>query len=270
MITRRVGQTLVRTTLMIALSAGLAVSLQGCVLAVVGAAASGGALIATDRRTLGTQTEDREIQLKAASQLRSGLPDDAHVAVTVFNRRVLLTGEVSNNASKQRAEEIVRAINNVNAIVNELALQPATSLSDRTNDSYLEGRVKSALVGEKGISANNFKVVCERGNVYLMGLVTVDEGNIGADAASRVPGVLQVVKVFQYIKPADSPALTSSSAPASDPGVTQIPPAAVDVGPTVGAVPDSSVSATPLQSQAPAPVTSSPNVHPGNAKAVKQ
>ncbi|MCS0466657.1 BON domain-containing protein, partial [Burkholderia mallei] len=44
----RVRQTLVRTTLVIGLSAGLAATLQGCVLAVAGAAAGGGALVATD------------------------------------------------------------------------------------------------------------------------------------------------------------------------------------------------------------------------------
>lgn len=265
--TSRVGPALVRTTLVIALSAGLAATLQGCVLAFAGAAAGGGALIATDRRTLGAQTEDREIQVKAASQIKSGLPDGAHVNVTVFNRRVLLTGEVPNDASKQRAEEIVRAINNVNAIVNELAVAPASSLTDRTNDSYLEGRVKTALIAEKGISANNFKVVCERGSIYLLGLVTVDEGNIGADVASRVPGVVQVVKVFQYIKPMDAAGLATPSAPVSDAGAagTAQPAPAVDVGPTVGAVPDSSVTSAPLQS--PAPVSSSPNIHPGNAKA---
>ena len=88
--------------------------------------------------------------------------------VTVFNRRVLLTGEVPNDASKQRAEEIVRGINNVNGIVNELSVEPASSLSSRANDSYLEGRVKSELIATKGISSNYYKVVSERGNLYLM------------------------------------------------------------------------------------------------------
>ncbi|KVN10612.1 BON domain protein [Burkholderia stagnalis] len=259
----RVKQTLVRTTLLAALTAGLAVSLQGCVLGVVGAAAGGSALIATDRRTLGAQTEDREIQLKATSQINSGLPDQAHVNVTVFNRRVLLTGEVPNDASKQRAEEIVRAINNVNGVVNELAIGPASSLSDRANDSYLEGRVKTALIGEKGISANHYKVVGERGNLYLMGLVTVDEGNRGAEVASQVPGVEKVVKVFQYIKPADAQAL--QPAPASGAAAASAAPAD---GTTVGAVPDTAVTSTPLQP--PAPISNSTNVHPGNPKAVPQ
>lgn len=228
----RVRQTLVRTTLVIGLSAGLAATLQGCVLAVAGAAAGGGALVATDRRTLGAQTEDREIQVKALTQMNNGLPDGSHVNVTVFNRRVLLTGEVPSDAAKQRAEEIVRAINNVNAIVNELAVGPASSLSDRANDSYLEGRVKTAMIAEKGISANNYKVVCERGNVYLMGLVTTDEGSRGADVASRVPGVEKVVKVFQYIKPQDAQALTAAT-PASGASAAAAPATAPE-GATVG------------------------------------
>ncbi|MGU7776121.1 BON domain-containing protein [Burkholderia sp. MR1-5-21] len=260
----RVKQTLVRTTLLAALAAGAAMSLQGCVLGVLGAAAGGGALIATDRRTLGAQTEDREIQVKALSQIKSGLPDESHVNVTVFNRRVLLTGEVPNDASKQRAEEIVRGINNVNGIINELSAEPAASLSSRANDSYLEGRVKTALIAEKDISANNYKVVSERGNIYLLGLVTVDEGNRGAEVASQVPGVEKVVKVFQYIKPADAQALQVAMPASGTPAASAAP---ADNA-TVGAVPDTSVTATPLQP--PAPISNSSSVHPGNPKATPQ
>jgi osmotically-inducible protein OsmY len=257
----RVRKSLVRTTLVVGLVAGLAATLQGCVLA-VGAAAGGSALVATDRRTLGAQTEDREIQVKALSKISENVPDASHVNVAVFNRRVLITGEVPSDSFKQKAEAAVRTINNVNAIINELAVASASSFSSRTNDTYLEGRVKTALIGEKDISANNYKVVCERGNVYLMGLVTMDEGNRGADVASRVPGVLQVVKVFQYIQPQEAAAAAAAAATASAPAA-QAP--ADDA--TTGAIPDSSVSSRPLETQAPAPVTNSNSVHPGNPKA---
>lgn len=258
----RVTKTLVRAMLAAGMAASLAVTLQGCVLAVAGAA-GGGALMATDRRTLGTQTEDREIQVKAYSQTATDLPDAAHVDVTVFNRRVLLTGEVPDDASKQNAEAIAKAINNVDAVINELSVEPKSSFSTRANDSYLVARVKTALIEEKGISANDFKVVSERGNVYLMGLVTQAEGNVGADVASRVPGVMQVVKVFQYIKPEDAQAVAASaSAAANAPSSAQATP----VEPTVGAVPSSSITAQPLQQQAPAPVSDSTHVRPGSAK----
>ena len=252
----RIKTTLVRTTLVVGLAAGLSATLQGCFLLVAGAA-GGGALVATDRRTLGAQTEDREIQVKSIAQINQNLPQSAHVNVTVFNRRVLLSGEVPDDASKQQAEQIVRSLNNVTSIVNELTIGPASDLSSRTNDSYLETRVKTALIAEKNISANNFKVVCENGSVYLMGLVTRDEGARGADVASRVPGVTQVVKVFQYILPQDATAATApaASAPVASPPTPDA---------TVGAVPDSSVSSRPLDQQAPAPVTNSSPVHPGN------
>ncbi len=207
-----------RTSLTLILLAACAAALQGCIFAFAGAAASGGALMATDRRTLGTQTEDREIQIKALPQLHRELPDTAHVNVTVFNRRALLTGEVPDDQTKQRAQQIVRSIVNVNGITNELSIEGASSLSSRANDSYLTTRVKAAIVSEKDISANHFKIVSERSIIYLLGLVTVDEGRVGAELASRVPGVEKVVQVYQYIAPENprtSSATSSSNAAAA-------------------------------------------------------
>ena len=258
----RVRSTLARAALLVSLLSGVALTLQGCPLVVIGAmggAVGGGTLVATDRRTLGAQTEDREIQVKAKSRIGESLPDQAHVSVTVFNRRVLLTGEVPSDQWKQKAEEVVRNINNVNSIVNELAIQGASSLSSRTNDAYLESRVKGAMVGEKDMRANYYKVVSERGTVYLMGLFTREEGTAGANVAAQVPGVEQVVKVFQYIKPEEAQALSAAAAS----GASAPAAASASEDATVGAVPDSSVSSTPLGVQAPAPVKNS-DVHPGN------
>jgi osmotically-inducible protein OsmY len=252
-------RALARTTLTIGFAASLCASLQGCFLALAGAA-GGTALVATDRRTVGSQTEDREIQVKALADLGKQLPDTAHVNVAVFNQRVLLTGEVPDDASKQKAESIVRAVTNVESIVNELAVQPASSFSSRANDSYLEGRVKGELVAYKDISANNFKVVSERGTIYLMGLVTKQEGNIAANATAGVMGVEQVVKCYQYIKP--DQAAVANAAAASAPAT----PAADE--PTVGAVPDSGVTSQPIEHQAPAPVTNSSATRPGNSGAL--
>ncbi|HKT93958.1 MAG TPA: BON domain-containing protein [Paraburkholderia sp.] len=258
----RYGMTraLARTTLTIGFAASLCASLQGCFLALAGAA-GGTALVATDRRTVGSQTEDREIQVKALADLGKQLPDTAHVNVAVFNQRVLITGEVPDDASKQKAESIVRAVTNVASIVNELAVQPASSFSSRANDSYLEGRVKGELIAYKDISANNFKVVSERGTVYLMGLVTPDEGNIAANATAGVMGVTQVVKCYQYIDPQQAAVTTAAaaSAPAAAPAAD---------APTVGAVPDSGVTSQPIEHQAPAPVTNSSATRPGNAGAL--
>jgi osmotically-inducible protein OsmY len=263
----RVRSTLAQATLLVSMLSGVALTLQGCALAVVGAV-GGGTLVATDRRTLGAQTEDREIQVKAKTAIDENLPDRSNVNVTVFNRRVLLTGEVLTDQWKQKAEDEVRSINNVNSIVNELSVQPASALSSRANDTYLESRVKTAMVGEKDLRANYYKVVSERGTVYLMGLVTQQEGSHGAEVAAQIPGVSQVVKVFQYIKPEEAQALTAAADSGASTPVAASGASTASTDATVGAVPNSSVSSQPLDQQAPAPVVNS-DVRPGANSALK-
>jgi len=247
------------------LVAGLLAALEGCPLLVVGAA-GGGALVATDRRTVGTQTEDREIQVKTQVQLTNGLPDSAHVNVTVVNNVVLLTGEVPSDLVKKHAEDIARGVENVGAVVNQLAVLPASSFGSRSNDAYLEGRVKTALIGEKTVSANDFKVVSERGSIYLMGLVTNQEGAEGALVASQVTGVKEVVKVFTYISPQQAHDLSldtrgSGTASNATSNATSSANASAGVAPgpgaTVNPVADPSVSTQPLDVQTGAPITDS-------------
>lgn len=254
----------------IMLVAGMLSALQGCPLLVVGAA-GGGALVATDRRTVGTQTVDREIQIKAKLQLSNGLPDEAHLNVAVVHGNVLLTGEVPSDVAKKRAEDIVRGIENVKNVINETAVLPASSFGSRSNDTYLEGRVKTALIAEKAVSANDFKVVSERATIYLMGLVTDQEGAQGALVASQIPGVKQVVKVFRYITPEEARQLSldtrdsgSAAAPVSDLSGAGTAPAG-SVAPAGGAVvtpvPGLAGGAQSSDVQTGAPITDSGGTH---------
>lgn len=186
----------------VVLGSALLASLSGCVGLVVGAGVAG-ALSAADRRTLGAQTEDKAIAVKAEMKLRE-VTGGGNVNVTSFNRRVLLTGEVRDEAMKQAAEREVRAIDNVVTVVNELEIAGASSYTSRSNDAFITTKVKASLVDMKTISAVSFKVTTERGVVYLMGLVTQREGNIAADVAKGVAGVTRVVKVFEYISEDDA------------------------------------------------------------------
>ncbi len=236
-------------------------SLQGCPLIIAGAA-GGGALIASDRRTFGAQTEDHEIQIKAAALFSRRLPE-AHLNIAVFNRHVLLTGEVPSQSAKQKAETLARSVANVRTIVNELAIQGASSLPSRSNDAYLTAKVKAALIHEPKLSANFLKVVTERGIVYLMGLVTFDEGNLAADVASRAPGVLQVVKVFQYI-PLQAAQKRAATIASEAPSNNEATPATSTADVQTGTVSNTSIKAQPLEQQAPAPIKNSNAAQPGN------
>jgi osmotically-inducible protein OsmY len=195
----------------IVLGTALAASLSGCVAMAVGGAATA-VLSANDRRTLGMQTEDKAINVKAELKLRQVTGENGHINVTSYNRKVLLTGEVRDEAMKQAAEREVRAVENVISVINELEIAGPSSYTSRSNDALITTKVKASLVDKKTVSATAFKVTTERGVVYLQGLVTPREGNIAADVAKGVPGVVRVVKIFEYI--ADEDPRANQSAPA--------------------------------------------------------
>ena len=182
----------------IALCGTVMTGLQGCVEMAVGSAVMG-TLAATDRRTFGAQTEDKAILLKGERRIQNLTGDAAHVNVTSFNRKVLLTGEVSNESMKASIEREVTSIEGVESVINELEVMGASSFTSRSNDTLITGKVKAAFVDTKDLYANSIKVVTERGEVYLMGRVTPREGRLAADVASSVGGVQKVVKVFEYI-----------------------------------------------------------------------
>lgn len=187
-------RALVASSLSLALLAGLA----GCAPLVVGGAMVGGVLVATDRRTTGAQIEDQGIEIKAAARVRE-LATLGHVNVTSYNRVALLTGEVPDADARTRLEAAVARVENVRSVVNELAIAGASSLTSRSNDALLTTKVKASLVDARDLYANAFKVVTERGIVYLMGRVTEREAARFADVARSVEGVRKVVRVFEIV-----------------------------------------------------------------------
>lgn len=187
-----------RRTAQTAICLALLGSLSGCVGLMVGGAAAV-ATAAVDRRTLGAQADDKAIALKADSRLPKITGPDVHINVNSFNRQVLLTGEVKDEAMKAAVEREVKAIDGVLSVANELEIAGPASYTSRSNDALITAKVKASLVDMKTISASSFKVVTERGVVYLMGRVTQREGQVGSDVARGVSGVTKVVKIFEYI-----------------------------------------------------------------------
>lgn len=187
-----------KSLLAIGFCCAAAVSLQGCVEMVIGSAVMG-TFAATDRRTFGAQTEDKSIIVKGEVRMNKVFGDNAHINVTSFNRRVLLTGEVLSEAMRSQAESEMRAIEGVQGVSNEIQVAGLSSLTSRSSDTLITTKVMANLVNTKDIYASAFKVVTEAGVVYLMGRVTQREGNQAAEVASGISGVRKVVKVFEYI-----------------------------------------------------------------------
>lgn len=178
----------------------MTISILGGCAAVAVTGAVTGASVAYDRRTAGTMLDDESIELKAHQAFfeDKGLNEQAHLNVTSYNNVVLMTGETPTEELRTRAVNIVRNIRKVSRVVDYIRIAAPSSLMSRSSDSLITSKVKTKLLADKNISGVNVKVVTEDGVVYLLGLVTRDEGNRASDTASRTGGVQRVVKLFQY------------------------------------------------------------------------
>jgi osmotically-inducible protein OsmY len=178
----------------------------GCAPLMLGGAVVGG-MMAADRRTSGAQLEDQSIELKATNRISGIVGERGHVNVTSYNRMVLITGEVATDADKAAVEQAVGQIENVRSIVNELAVMAPATLGSRSNDVVLTSKVKASLIDAKDLQANAFKVVTERGQVFLMGRVTEREANRASDVARSISGVQKVIRVFEIVTEAQLAAM---------------------------------------------------------------
>ena len=193
----------------------LALLLSGCVAPLMMGGFVGGTMVASDRRTAGAQLEDQGIEIRASARIREQIGSGVHINVTSYNRQVLLTGEVSKAQDKQMAEQVLNRVENVRSVVNELAVAPNSSLSDRTNDALVSGKVKASMVDSRDVFASAFKVVTERGTVYLMGRVTQREATRAVEIARGVSGVQKIIRVFEIIT--EEELKTMQSQPANEP-----------------------------------------------------
>lgn len=240
------------------LAAAALSALAGCVPVVIGGAAAVGTVSAIDRRTTGTQVEDEGIEMRVANTIREQAGDDAHISVTSYNRQVLLTGEAPTDAYRQKAEALAKASQNVHSVVNELVVTFNASLSQRSTDTWITGKVKASLIDARDISSNAIKVVTERNVVYLMGRVTQREAKRAAEIARGVSNVQKVVRVFEILSEEELQSLgsarnTGNAAPVVDDGSARpvstgtVTTPAVSAPAVSGGVTTSPVTTSPVQ-----------------------
>lgn len=175
--------------------------LSGCMAPVMVAGAAGGASVASDQRSNETMLDDEVIEAKARDAIYAD-PDRAkrvHINVTSYNHVVLLTGEALSKAEQNKVIDIVRNIDKVRRVHNEIRVADLTDFKSRTNDSWITSKVKSQMIATRGFPSTRVKVVTENGTLFLMGLVTKKIGDQAATIASQVSGVKRVIKLFEYL-----------------------------------------------------------------------
>ncbi len=176
----------------------VAANLAGCIPVMVAGAAGGAAMVATDRRTAGAQVDDEGIEIKITAEVERLYGDRAHINATSYNGLVLLTGEVPDQGAWASVGSFAKAQAKVREVRNELVVAPPSSISQRSNDSYITSKVKARFIEANKFPPNAVKVITERSVVFLMGIVSRQEGDAAGEVAATTEGVAKVVKVFEY------------------------------------------------------------------------
>ena len=176
----------------------IASQVTACGVLAVGGVAAGASILA-DRRTPGVQAIDKGIELEAGNALAKRFGDNAHINVTSFNQKVLLTGEVKDADIKGEAGAYVKAMKNARSVFNELIIGPNSSYTARANDSYLESKIKTQMIFTDQLPSNSMAIVAEGSSVYLMGILTQNEAEIAKKVASNTNGVKDVYVYFDII-----------------------------------------------------------------------
>lgn len=173
------------------------VGLSGCAPILIGGAAVTSATVITDRRTTGSIVDDEVLEKRVRYEIGEVIGHEKHhVAVTSYEGKVLLTGEVLTAADRQKAQDTAVKSVGVHSVINELAVMTPATVGAVLSDSMLATKVRSSIIGTKKISLNQMKVDVQRGIVYLMGIVTIDEARTATKVAAGVSGVQQVVTCF--------------------------------------------------------------------------
>lgn len=173
------------------------VGLSGCAPILIGGAAVTSATVITDRRTTGSIVDDEVLEKRVRYEIGEVIGHEKHhVVVTSYEGKVLLTGEVLTAADRQKAQDTAVKSVGVHSVINKLAVMTPATVGAVLSDSMLATKVRSSIIGTKKISLNQMKVDVQRGIVYLMGIVTIDEARTATKVAAGVSGVQQVVTCF--------------------------------------------------------------------------
>lgn len=178
-----------------------ALMLQGCVGAVVVGTAAVATKTATDPRTVGTQVDDGTLEARVANALAKDqqLKKEARIVNTVYQGKVLLTGQAPTLELAKRAKQIAMGIDGATEVYNEIRQGQPVSLRRASMDIWITTKIRSQLLASDAVKSSNVKVTTENGEVFLLGLVTNAEDKAAAEIASKVNGVKHVTTAFTYL-----------------------------------------------------------------------
>ena len=177
--------------------------LTSCVPAIQGASTvSSIASVGNDRRSAGVILDDKTTHLKLVTNLTNDIElVEAHINFMVYDKSILVTGEVPSDALKSYVLNKIQIIApSTKQIYNEMTVGPSSGILSRAKDTAITVQIEALFQDQEVFHPTHIRVMTENQNVHLMGAVTEREGSKAAKVAAKARGVRRVVKMFDYLK----------------------------------------------------------------------
>jgi len=155
------------------------------------------------KRSKGTVLDDQTLEYSVVNTIYShpNFSDADHIKVEVYEGVVLLVGETASEENRELATKLAAGLKLTRRVVNDLKVSERTSLGGQANNAWLTAKINAILVKDNvlpGFDATRVKVVSSEHQVYLMGLVSREQGEAIAEIVRNIRGVEKVVKIFDY------------------------------------------------------------------------
>ena len=171
----------------------------------VGTGSSGlfgtGVSVATDPRSLGTQIDDSIMQKNLTTKLT--ILDKKYfisVKTKVLDGRIFITGKVDNPEEKLKITKIAWETNGVRSVRNDIKIKESFNFKQSAKDILITSQLRTALIINKNIKSNNFKIDTYKKKIYIYGIakdrdelkLVINEANLIADVEKVIASILLV------------------------------------------------------------------------------
>ena len=171
----------------------------------VGTGSSGlfgtGVSVATDPRSLGTQIDDSIMQKNLTTKLT--ILDKKYfisVKTKVLDGRIFITGKVDNPEEKLKITKIAWETNGVRSVRNDIKIKESFNFKQSAKDILITSQLRTALIINKNIKSNNFKIDTYKKKIYIYGIakdrdelkLVIDEANLILDVEKIIASILLV------------------------------------------------------------------------------
>ena len=110
---------------------------------------------------------------------------------TIFEGRVLITGNVKDTTLRDQVSQIVWGVKGVREVLNEIEIQETNNVTQIARDKFIQTSLQARMLGDKIVSDINYKMIAHNNVLYIIGV---------AQSQAELEKVVAHARAIRYVK----------------------------------------------------------------------